>query len=168
MQKYYCYVQKNRLFWASCRNITGQDPGAPGFSCRAIFGVGQEILVFRRNIHLCFLVGSSLAAIEVWKTVSCRWLLRAILSPPVPQHIALSPRRSLSLMQAGQGPSRSKTVRQSLYLYSRGGRWKCKGKVLKFDSKMKRVGIKGGVFLSMRGWGGGFGRDCVSPWLMTQ
>ena len=53
MQKYYCYVQKNRLFWASCRNITGQEPGAPGFSCRAIFGVREEILVFRRNIHLC-------------------------------------------------------------------------------------------------------------------
>ena len=56
MQKYYCYVQKNRLFWASCRNITGQEPGAPGFSCRAIFGVREEILVFRRNIHLCSLV----------------------------------------------------------------------------------------------------------------
>ena len=53
MQKYYCYVQKNRLFWASCRNITGQEPGAPGFSCRANFGVREEILVFRRNIHLC-------------------------------------------------------------------------------------------------------------------
>ena len=53
VQKYYCYVQKNRLFWASCRNITGQEPGAPGFSCRANFGVREEILVFRRNIHLC-------------------------------------------------------------------------------------------------------------------
>ena len=53
VQKYYCYVQKNRLFWASCRNITGQEPGAPGFSCRANFGVREEILVFRGNIHLC-------------------------------------------------------------------------------------------------------------------
>ena len=53
VQKYYCYVQKNRLFWASCRNITGQEPGAPGFSCRAIFGVREEILIFWRNIHLC-------------------------------------------------------------------------------------------------------------------
>ena len=50
-------MQKNRLFWASCRNITGQEPGAPGFSCRANFGVREEILVFRRNIHLCPLVG---------------------------------------------------------------------------------------------------------------
>ena len=56
MQKYYCYVQKNCLFWASCRNITGQEPGAPGFSCRAIFGVREEILVFRRNIHLCLVL----------------------------------------------------------------------------------------------------------------
>ena len=54
MQKYYYYVQKNRLFWASCRNITGQEPGAPAFSCRAIFGVREEILIFRRNIHLSF------------------------------------------------------------------------------------------------------------------
>ena len=54
MQKYYYYVQKNRLCWASCRNITGQEPGAPAFSCRAIFGVREEILIFRRNIHLSF------------------------------------------------------------------------------------------------------------------
>ena len=29
------------------------DPGVPGFSFRAIFGVREEILIFRRNIHLC-------------------------------------------------------------------------------------------------------------------
>ena len=115
-------AEKLPFFGVRGTDLVNQEQGGPGVSCRAIFGVGEEILVFRRNIHLCFLVGSSLAAIEVWKTVSCRWLLRAILSPPVPQHIALSPRRSLSLVQAGQGPSRSKTVRPSLYLYSRGGR----------------------------------------------
>ena len=52
VQKYHYYVQKNRLFWALCRNITDQEPGAPGVSCRAIFGVREEILIFRRNIHL--------------------------------------------------------------------------------------------------------------------
>ena len=29
------------------------DQGVPGFLCRAIFGVREEILIFRRNIHLC-------------------------------------------------------------------------------------------------------------------
>ena len=28
------------------------DQGVPGFSCRAIFGVREDILIFRRNIHL--------------------------------------------------------------------------------------------------------------------
>ena len=53
VQKYYYYVQKYCLFWGSCRNITDLGPGVPGFSCRAIFGVREEILIFRRNIHLC-------------------------------------------------------------------------------------------------------------------
>ena len=40
------------LFWGPCRNITNQEPGGAGVSCRAIFGVCAEILIFRRNIHL--------------------------------------------------------------------------------------------------------------------
>ena len=56
VQIYCYYVQKNCLFWASCRNITVHSgpgtQGVPGFPCRAIFGVCEEILVFRRNIHL--------------------------------------------------------------------------------------------------------------------
>ena len=51
VQKYYYYVQKYCLFWAFCRNITGQR--APGIPCRAIFGACEEILVSWRNIHLC-------------------------------------------------------------------------------------------------------------------
>ena len=51
------YVQKNCLFCALYRNITVQaqgcvHKGVPGFPCRAIFGVREEILVFRKNIHL--------------------------------------------------------------------------------------------------------------------
>ena len=46
-------MQKNRSFWALCRNITDQEPGDPGVLCRAIFGVSEEILIFWRNIHLC-------------------------------------------------------------------------------------------------------------------
>ena len=61
---------KNAFFGVPCRNITTMcrniafievraeilltwDQGVPGFSCRAIFGVREEILIFRRNIHLC-------------------------------------------------------------------------------------------------------------------
>ena len=33
-QIYYCV-----LFWGPCRNITDQEPGGAGVSCRAIFGV---------------------------------------------------------------------------------------------------------------------------------
>ena len=60
---------KNAFFGVPCRNITTMcrniafievraeilltwDQGVPGFSCRAIFGVRDEILIFRRNIHL--------------------------------------------------------------------------------------------------------------------
>ena len=66
---------KNAFFGVPCRNITTMcrniafiefraeilltwDQGVPGFSCRAIFGVPEEILIFRRNIHLC-LVGTN-------------------------------------------------------------------------------------------------------------
>ena len=38
VQIYCYYVQKNCLFWASCRNNTVQWQGVPGFPCRAIFG----------------------------------------------------------------------------------------------------------------------------------
>ena len=61
---------KNAFFGVPCRNITTMcrniafievraeilltwDQGVPGFSFRAIFGVREEILIFRRNIHLC-------------------------------------------------------------------------------------------------------------------
>ena len=61
---------KNAFSLGPCRNITTMcrkiaffgvraeillawDQGVPGFSCRAIFGVREEILIFRRNIHLC-------------------------------------------------------------------------------------------------------------------
>ena len=60
VQKYYYYVQKYCLFWALCRNITGQEPRVPGVPCRAIFGACEEILVSRRtqkysplNIYFC-------------------------------------------------------------------------------------------------------------------
>ena len=60
---------KNAFFGVPCRNITTMcrniafievraeilltwDQGVPGFSFRAIFGVREEILIFRRNIHL--------------------------------------------------------------------------------------------------------------------
>ena len=46
MQKYYYYVQKYCLFWGPCRNITIQEPGGAGFSCRAIFGVCADIFIF--------------------------------------------------------------------------------------------------------------------------
>ena len=46
VQKYYYHVQKNCLFLGSCRNITIQGQGVPGFSCRAIFGVREYILIF--------------------------------------------------------------------------------------------------------------------------
>ena len=46
VQKYYYHVQKNCLFLGSCRNITIQGQGVPGVSCRAIFGVREEILIF--------------------------------------------------------------------------------------------------------------------------
>ena len=39
VQKYYCPLRSRYQ-------------GVPGFPCRAIFGVCEEILVFRRNIHL--------------------------------------------------------------------------------------------------------------------
>ena len=42
VQKYYYYVQKYCLFWASCRNITVQEPSLPGNPCRAIFGHVQK------------------------------------------------------------------------------------------------------------------------------
>ena len=53
VQKYYYHVQKNCLFLGPCRNITIQGQGVPGVSCRAIFGVREKILIYRRNIHLC-------------------------------------------------------------------------------------------------------------------
>ena len=34
------------FFWGTCRNITIQEPGGAGFSCRAIFGVCADIFVF--------------------------------------------------------------------------------------------------------------------------
>ena len=60
---------KTLVFGVPCRNITTMcrniafievraeilltwDQGVPGFSCRANFGVREEILIFRRNIHL--------------------------------------------------------------------------------------------------------------------
>ena len=46
VQKYYYYVQKYCLFWGPCRNITIQEPGEAGFSCRAIFGVCADIFIF--------------------------------------------------------------------------------------------------------------------------
>ena len=46
VQKYYYYVQKYCLFWGPCRNITIQEPGEAGFSCRAIFGVCADIFNF--------------------------------------------------------------------------------------------------------------------------
>ena len=46
VQKYYYYVQQNGLFLDPCRNITIQGQGVPGVSCRAIFGVREEILIF--------------------------------------------------------------------------------------------------------------------------
>ena len=46
VQKYYYYVQKYCLFWGPCRNITIQEPGGAGFSCRAIFGVCADIFIF--------------------------------------------------------------------------------------------------------------------------
>ena len=46
VQKYYYHVQKNCLFLGPCRNITIQGQGVPGVSCRAIFGVREEILIF--------------------------------------------------------------------------------------------------------------------------
>ena len=33
--------------------LLSRHKGVPGFPCRAIFGVCEEILVFQRNIHLC-------------------------------------------------------------------------------------------------------------------
>ena len=39
-------MQKNCLFLGPCRNITIQGQGVPGVSCRAIFGVREEILIF--------------------------------------------------------------------------------------------------------------------------
>ena len=45
-QKYYYFVQKNCIFWGPCRNITIQEPGGAGFSCRAIFGVCADIFIF--------------------------------------------------------------------------------------------------------------------------
>ena len=54
---------KNAFLGVPCRNIAlfgvhagillTWDQGVPGFSCRAIFGVREEILIFQRNIHLC-------------------------------------------------------------------------------------------------------------------
>ena len=46
VQKYYYHVQKNCLFLGPSRNITIQGQGVPGVSCRAIFGVREEILIF--------------------------------------------------------------------------------------------------------------------------
>jgi len=46
VQKYYYHVQKNCLFLGPCRNITIQGQGVPGVSCRAFFGVREEILIF--------------------------------------------------------------------------------------------------------------------------
>ena len=46
VQKYYYHVQKNCLFLGPCRNITIQGQGVPGVSCRAIFGVREEVLIF--------------------------------------------------------------------------------------------------------------------------
>merc|ERR1712203_512796 len=46
VQNYYYHVQKNCLFLSPCRNITIQGQGVPGVSCRAIFGVREEILIF--------------------------------------------------------------------------------------------------------------------------
>ena len=43
-----------------CRNITDQEPGAPGVSCTAVLGVCEEILIFRRNIHLCNILSSDI------------------------------------------------------------------------------------------------------------
>ena len=36
--------------------LLSRHKGVPGFPCRAILGVLEEILVFRRNIHLCLSV----------------------------------------------------------------------------------------------------------------
>ena len=44
---YYCV-----LFWGPCKNITDQEPGGAGVSCRTIFRVCEERLIFRGNIHL--------------------------------------------------------------------------------------------------------------------
>ena len=46
VQIYCYYVQKNCLFWASCRNNTVQWQGVPGFPCRAIFGGVQKYWFF--------------------------------------------------------------------------------------------------------------------------
>ena len=48
----YSYYVKNSFWGASCRNITDHEPGVPGVSCRAIFGVREVILIFQRNVHL--------------------------------------------------------------------------------------------------------------------
>ena len=40
------------FFWGPCKNITDQEPGGAGVSCRTIFRVCEERLIFRGNIHL--------------------------------------------------------------------------------------------------------------------
>ena len=46
------YITTVRFFWGPCRNITDQEPGGAGVSCRTIFRVCEERLIFRGNIHL--------------------------------------------------------------------------------------------------------------------
>ena len=48
-----CLAPFRNILRGSRRNITDQEPGVPGVSCRAIFGVREKILIYRRNIHLC-------------------------------------------------------------------------------------------------------------------
>ena len=65
--------------------------------------------------NLSSLTGPSPAATAVLNKASLRLLCRLILSPPVPQHRAWSPRVSLGRRQVGQGPSVLKTGRPRRY-----------------------------------------------------
>ena len=66
--------------------------------------------------NLPSLTGPSPAAIAVSKRASRRLLWRLMRSPPVPQQRAWSPRASLNLKQAGQGPSLVNTGSPRRYL----------------------------------------------------